>query len=74
MACKDDSQTSGRQAALLTAADGLRKAAARRLAEAGATPHQVAAVTGHKSLDEIERYTREAAQPGLAATAIRKIE
>jgi integrase len=52
---------------------GLRKAA-RRMAEAGATPHQIAAVTGHKSLDEIERYTREAAQPGLAASAIGKID
>jgi hypothetical protein len=53
---------------------GLRKAAARRLAEAGATPHQIAAVTGHKTLSEIERYTREASQPGLAASAIGKIE
>jgi integrase len=52
---------------------GLRKAAARRLAEAGATPHQIAAVTGHRSLEEIERYTKMAAQRGLAAAAIRKI-
>jgi integrase len=52
---------------------GLRKAAARRLAEAGATPHQIAAVTGHRSLEEIERYTKMAAQKGLAADAIRKI-
>jgi hypothetical protein len=39
----------------------------------GATPHQIAAVTGHENLDEIERYTREAAQPGLAASALSKI-
>jgi integrase len=52
---------------------GLRKAAARRLAEAGATPHQIAAVTGHRSLAEIERYTKMVAQRGLASAAIRKI-
>jgi integrase len=52
---------------------GLRKAAARRLAEAGATPHQIAAVTGHRSLEEIERYTKMVGQRGLAEAAIRKI-
>ncbi|MDE0944982.1 MAG: tyrosine-type recombinase/integrase, partial [Alphaproteobacteria bacterium] len=35
---------------------GLRKAAARRLAEAGCTAPQIASVTGHKSLSEVERY------------------
>src|SRR5262249_46315448 len=39
-------------------AHGLRKAAARRLAEAGCTPHEIAAITGHASLREVERYTR----------------
>src|SRR5262249_28072825 len=34
-------------------AHGLRKAAARRLAEAGCTVHQIAAITGHTSLREI---------------------
>jgi integrase len=52
---------------------GLRKAAARRMAEAGATPHQIAAVTGHKSLEEIERYTKMVSQRGLAVAAISKI-
>jgi integrase len=35
-------------------AHGLRKAAARRLAEAGCTAHEIAAMTGHPSLREIE--------------------
>lgn len=51
-------------------AHGLRKAAARRLAEAGATAHQIMAVTGHKTLKEVERYTKAAAQRGLAEQAI----
>ena len=53
---------------------GLRKAAARRLAEAGATTHQIMAITGHKSLAEVERYTREAAQRSNAAAAMLKLE
>ena len=48
---------------------GLRKACARRLAEAGATAHQIAAVTGHATLQEVERYTRDAARSGLADAA-----
>ncbi|WP_062017988.1 tyrosine-type recombinase/integrase [Gluconobacter japonicus] len=39
---------------------GLRKAAARRLAEAGCTTHQIAAITGHRSLAEVARYTQAA--------------
>ena len=51
---------------------GLRKAISRRLAEAGATSHQLMSVTGHKTLSEAERYTREAnrrklAREGMAA-------
>jgi integrase len=45
---------------------GLRKAAARRLAEAGATSKEIAAVTGHRTLSEVERYTRAAEQESLA--------
>jgi integrase len=51
-------------------AHGLRKAAARRLAEAGCTSKQIQAVTGHKSLDEVERYTKEAEQVLLAQQAM----
>jgi integrase len=39
-------------------AHGLRKAAARRLAEAGCTAHEIGAITGHASLTELVRYTR----------------
>lgn len=51
---------------------GLRKAAASRLAEIGCTAHEIAAITGHASLKEIERYTRTADRKRLAAAAIDK--
>lgn len=51
-------------------AHGLRKACARRLAEAGCTAHQIMAITGHRSLREVERYTRAADQIRLADRAI----
>lgn len=54
-------------------AHGLRKAAARRMAEAGCTPHQIASVTGHKTLKEVERYTRAAGQKALAGAAMLKV-
>lgn len=41
---------------------GLRKAAGRRLADVGCTPHEIMAVLGHKTLAEAERYTRDADQ------------
>jgi integrase len=53
-------------------AHGLRKAAARRLAEAGCTMHEIAAVTGHASLSEIQRYTKAADQKRLALSAMEK--
>jgi integrase len=53
---------------------GLRKAAARRLAEVGCTEHEIAAITGHRSLREIVRYTRAADQERLAEAAIEKLE
>lgn len=54
-------------------AHGLRKAAARRLAEAGCTVHEIMSITGHQSLKEVERYTREVARRGLADTAMNRI-
>lgn len=53
---------------------GLRKAAGRRLAEAGCTAHQIMSVLGHKSLAEAERYTRDADQHHMASAAILKLE
>ena len=52
---------------------GLRKAAMRLLAEAGATQKQIAAVSGHKTLKEIERYTKAADQKKLARSAMEKL-
>jgi integrase len=49
---------------------GLRKAAARRLAEAGMSANVIAAVTGHKSLAEVARYTAAADQLRLARQGI----
>ncbi|WP_410052829.1 tyrosine-type recombinase/integrase [Bradyrhizobium sp. SZCCHNRI1058] len=53
-------------------AHGLRKAAARRLAEAGCSASEIAAITGHKTLAEVERYTRAADQERLARQAIQR--
>jgi integrase len=54
-------------------AHGLRKAAARRLAEAGCTSKQIMAITGHRSLSEVERYTLAAEQVILARRAIDRL-
>jgi integrase len=54
-------------------AHGLRKAALRRLAEAGGTTKEIAAVSGHRSLSEIERYTARADQARLAQSAVAKL-
>jgi integrase len=51
-------------------AHGLRKAALRRLAEHGSTVKQIQAVSGHRTLTEIERYTQQAEQQRLAKAAI----
>jgi len=53
-------------------AHGLRKAAARRLAEYGCTGHEIAAITGHMSLREVTRYTKAADQKHLATAAMAK--
>jgi integrase len=55
-------------------AHGLRKAAARRLAEAGCSANEIAAITGHASLNEVTRYTKAAEQKKLAKAAIGRIE
>jgi integrase len=51
---------------------GLRKAALTRLADAGCTAHQIAAISGHKTLKEVERYTKAADQARLAREAMAK--
>jgi integrase len=54
-------------------AHGLRKALARRLAEAGCSEHEIAAITGHRSLQEVRRYTQAASQLVLARRAMEAI-
>jgi enterobacteria phage integrase len=49
---------------------GLRKALMRRLAERGASTKQIASVSGHKTLKEVERYTAAADQARLARATI----
>jgi len=51
-------------------AHGLRKAGATRLANAGCSTDQIKAMTGHKSLSEVARYTRAADQARLARQAM----
>jgi integrase len=51
-------------------AHGLRKACATRLANAGCTPQQIKAVTGHKTLSEVARYTKAADQERNAKQAM----
>lgn len=51
-------------------AHGLRKAAARRMAEAGCTNSQIKAITGHVTDSEVNRYTAAASQITLADQAM----
>jgi Phage integrase family len=51
-------------------AHGIRKAAARRLAEAGVTVNQLMAIFGWARLDMAIKYTREASKKHMAAEAI----
>lgn len=51
---------------------GLRKAACRRLAEAGCSANEIAAISGHSSLSEVSRYTKAADQARLARNAMAK--
>jgi hypothetical protein len=46
---------------------------ARRLAEAGCTPSEIASITGHKSLIEVARYTEAASRSTLADAGIGRL-
>jgi hypothetical protein len=52
---------------------GLRKAAARCLAESGCSANEIAAITGHATLVEVSRYTKAAEQKRLARAAIERL-
>ena len=55
-------------------AHGLRKAAAARLAEQGASENEIMAITGHTTSKEVVRYTRGARQKVLAAAAMARFD
>jgi integrase len=55
------------------AAHGLRKAACRRLAEAGCSAHQIMSISGHRTLKEVARYTAAADQARMARVAMASI-
>src|SRR5262245_61609210 len=54
-------------------AHGLRKATAARLAELGASEHEIMAITGHQTSKEVARYTRAARQAILAEAAMARL-
>jgi integrase/recombinase XerD len=53
---------------------GLRKACATRLAESGASAHEIMAITGHQTLEEVARYTRKANKKQLADSGMSKLK
>jgi integrase len=52
---------------------GLRYSAAKTLAEAGCSTHQIAAITGHKTLGMVQKYSKAAEQRRLATEAMAKL-
>jgi len=59
--------------AIGTSAHGLRKAACRRLAEAGCSAKEIMAISGHASLREVERYTKAVDQEHMARAAMKRL-
>lgn len=57
-----------------TSAHGLRKGACRRLAEAGCSANEIAAISGHISLREVQRYTLAADRRRMAKAASKLVE
>jgi integrase len=54
-------------------AHGLRKAALRALAHAACTLHELMAVSGHASPDELQKYLEEVEQEHMADKAMDKL-
>jgi integrase len=52
---------------------GLKKGGMRRLAEAGNTAHELMAISGHKTLSEVQRYTSAADKKRLAESGMAKM-
>jgi integrase len=53
---------------------GLRHTTATALAEAGASSHEIMAITGHQTEQMVKHYTKGVEQKKLAPSAIRKLE
>jgi len=51
---------------------GLKKGGMRRLAEAGNTTHELMAISGHRTLSEVQRYTADADRKKLADSGMAK--
>jgi integrase len=56
------------------ASHGLRKLCLTRLAEAGCTVFEIAAISGHKDLREVQLYVEAANRKKMAAAAMGKLE
>ncbi|GEC16429.1 integrase [Nitrobacter winogradskyi] len=54
-------------------AHGIRKATATTLAENAATAHEIMSITGHRTLEEVERYTKAARMRKMADAAMTKL-
>src|SRR4029077_13792798 len=52
---------------------GLRYSAAKTLAEAGCSTHQIASITGHKTLGMAQKYSKGVEQRRLATEAMTKL-
>jgi integrase len=53
---------------------GLRKTAARKLADAGCSEEEIKAITGHASSRMVAQYTKNADKRKRASAAIHKLE
>lgn len=54
-------------------AHGIRKATATALAENAATPHEIMSITGHRTIEEVERYTKATRMRMVADAAMAKL-
>ena len=62
-----------KKAGLVVRSHGLRKLCLTRLAEAGCTVNQIAAISGHKDLREIQIYVDAADRKHLARAGIAQL-
>jgi site-specific recombinase XerD len=55
-------------------AHSMRKATPTEMAENGATPHEIMAVTGHTTLAQVETYTKATQKKDLADSGLARIK